>query len=165
AIALHKHRTEIARPAAISWEPEEYDAGKVNTHASQNSSRLFFVRFRIHQNAHRLSGSNFADDLTVDPGDGSELAGPIAEVVRPPDPGGFVWFPFGGQTIPKRRRRGATDSRPRLVPTLSPLGERVDRAGVFFSRGRPGEGVLSLHLPFACPSYSFLRHVLSSRNR
>jgi hypothetical protein len=105
AIALHKRRTEIARPAAVSWEAEEFDAGKVNTRASENSPRLFFVRFRIHQDAHHLSGSNFADDLTVNPRDGSELAGPIAEVVRPPDPGGFVWFPFGGQAIPKRRRR------------------------------------------------------------
>jgi hypothetical protein len=29
------------------------------------------------------------------------------------------------------------------IPALSPLGERVDRTGVFFSRGGPGEGVAS----------------------
>jgi hypothetical protein len=31
-----------------------------------------------------------------------------------------------------------------LTPALSPLGERVDRLGVFFSRGGPGEGVARL---------------------
>ena len=40
---------------------------------------------------------------------------------------------------------GGRDHPPR-PRALSPLGERVDRAGVFFSRGRPGEGVsLRLH--------------------
>jgi hypothetical protein len=29
-------------------------------------------------------------------------------------------------------------------PALSPLGERVDRTGVFFCRGGPGEGVAYL---------------------
>ena len=32
----------------------------------------------------------------------------------------------------------------RVTPTLSPLGERVDRTGVFSNRGGPGEGVSSL---------------------
>jgi len=32
----------------------------------------------------------------------------------------------------------------RVAPTLSPLGERVDRAGVFSSRGGPSEGVAKL---------------------
>jgi hypothetical protein len=30
------------------------------------------------------------------------------------------------------------------LPALSPLGERVARPGVFFSRGGPGEGVVGL---------------------
>jgi hypothetical protein len=33
------------------------------------------------------------------------------------------------------------------IPALSPLGERVDRTGAVFSRGGPGEGVMSLR-PF-----------------
>ena len=49
--------------------------------------------------------------------------------------------------------------------TLSPLGERVDRTGVFFSRGGPGEGVPSLRAPLARLLYSFFRHVSSSKNR
>ena len=32
-------------------------------------------------------------------------------------------------------------------PALSPLGERVDRPGAFFSRGGPGEGVARLTVP------------------
>jgi hypothetical protein len=36
---------------------------------------------------------------------------------------------------------------PNRIPALSPLGARVDRTGVFFSRGGPGEGV---------PGYGFL---------
>ena len=44
------------------------------------------------------------------------------------------------------------EARAGSVPAaLSPLGERVDRPGVFFSRGRPGEGVLSPRL-FPCSS-------------
>ena len=40
-----------------------------------------------------------ADDLTVYPGDGSELLRPIREVVRPPDPGGFMRFPLGWHAV------------------------------------------------------------------
>jgi len=36
---------------------------------------------------------------------------------------------------------------PFQIPALSPLEERVDRTGVFFSRGGPGEGVFSLNRP------------------
>ena len=38
----------------------------------------------------------FPDDLAIDPGDWSELAGPVAFVVRPAKPGRFMRLPFGG---------------------------------------------------------------------
>jgi hypothetical protein len=41
--------------------------------------------------------------------------------------------------------RFAQDDSPSIFPhLLSPLGERVDRTGVFFSRSGPGEGVVTL---------------------
>jgi len=41
-------------------------------------------------------------------------------------------------------QEGGSARTPSGIPALSPLGERVDRAGVFSSRGGPGEGVPSL---------------------
>ena len=48
----------------------------------------------------RLAGRELADDLAVDPGDGRELARPVARVVRPGDPGGLVRLPLGGHAEP-----------------------------------------------------------------
>jgi len=39
------------------------------------------------------------DDLSIDPGDGLELAGPVFRVMGPGDPGGSVRSPFGGHAV------------------------------------------------------------------
>ena len=75
---------------------------------------------------------------------GSHLVAPIPQ-------GGIGLFSLPRAADPAVRgqryaRLASPDSRPfpPQVPALSPLGERVDRTGVFFSRGGPGEGVVSL---------------------
>ena len=56
-----------------------------------------------------------------------------------PDPRWLVKAPAAGHPLPKG------EGLEFVHFPLSPLGERVDRTGVFFSRGGPGEGVASLH--------------------
>ncbi len=46
-----------------------------------------------------LVSREIADDLGVDPWNRRELAGPIAVIVGPRQPGGGVGLPFGGHAI------------------------------------------------------------------
>ena len=50
----------------------------------------------------------------------------------------MVWTLGFRSTLPSSRARVQEES---VSSPLSPLGERVARTGVFFSRGGPGEGV------------------------
>src|SRR5262244_3340566 len=44
-----------------------------------------------------------ADDLSIDPRDWFKFPGPISFVMRPGEPCGRVWFPFGGHAVAQFR--------------------------------------------------------------
>src|SRR5206468_436801 len=95
-VLTHEDRPEVARPAAIGGEAKEFDTLQVHAALAQHFARLRFVRRRLDEDPDRLARRELPDNLTVDPRDRAELAGPVTRVVRPADPGGRVWLPLGG---------------------------------------------------------------------
>jgi hypothetical protein len=75
---------------------KEFDGSQIGLRFLQHLACALF-RFGVaDQNAHTLHAGQLADDFRVDPRNGRELSGPVAAIVRPGNPGGFVRLPLGG---------------------------------------------------------------------
>ena len=91
---LDEERAIVARPAPVGRRADEVDHAEVGAHALQ---QLACPRLRggvVDQDADPLAAGQVADHLAVDPGDGRQLAGPVARLVRPGDPRGGVRLPL-----------------------------------------------------------------------
>jgi len=107
---------------------DEFNAPKVAAGAFQVSSGDPLVGFGVHQHSHLLARGNFAHHFAIDPPDRIELARPIRDVVRPPEPGGFVLFPFGGH--------GETELCRSLIFVLSHKVQNSNKGGTNVEKRR-----------------------------
>ena len=98
-VPLHKYRAEVARPAAIGRKAKKLHALQVHADSLEDASRLVLMRFRVNQYPHNFAGNDLADNLTIHPGNGSELPRPVRKIMRPPDPSSFMRLPLSGHAV------------------------------------------------------------------
>ena len=95
ALTVHESRRRVAQPDAVRGHD-------MKPHVARHAVRReMLLRRRTHgrivtQNLDPLARREYARDVGVDPGNGSQLTRPVGFVVRPRNPGGLVRMPLGG---------------------------------------------------------------------
>ncbi len=122
-------------------------ASRLTPAASSRSATRRFIGAAADDDVHLLDAAQVADDLGVDPGNRSELAGPVVAVVRPGDPGRRVRLPFGGHAIAQRTGRLIRGRRSRVAARIvlahgscsveEPLGDRCVGVDAAIAQERP----------------------------
>ena len=88
-------RAGVAQPAAIGGNPEKINCVEICPGFVQDGSNARFGGAVFNEEINALDFGQMADNFREGPGDGRKFPGPIGELVRPAEPGGFVGFPFG----------------------------------------------------------------------
>jgi hypothetical protein len=115
----------IAGPSAIGGDAKKFHGGEIGAGIFQDTARDGFGVFSFDEDAHALDAREMTHDFGVDPWNGREFAGPVGAFVRPAEPGGFVWLPFGGHAIAEGVRRGA-----RISGGSHSVRERITRIAI-----------------------------------
>ncbi len=88
-------RRAVAKPGAIGRHEVQADAIRTDRVALENRAGVFVDRFGVAEDFDRFEVGDHACDLTIDPRNRRQLAGPVGFEMRPRDPGRAVRFPFG----------------------------------------------------------------------
>jgi len=73
---------------------DELDVLQIRRRARQIAAREFFLSFISNEDADDFSLSDFPHHFAIHPANGINFIWPIGLIVRPAEPGGFVFLPF-----------------------------------------------------------------------
>ena len=99
--AFDEERAGIAGPAAIRRMQHKLNVPQIHADVLENTAGVGLVFLVPDDETNLFAGGNFPDHLAIDPRDDLEFAGPVAGVVGPAEPRGFMGFPFGGHGVPE----------------------------------------------------------------
>ena len=94
-----EYRAIVARPNAVSGNQVKLDPTEIDAGFSQNPARPLLNLLIADEQADRFGLSEATNNLGIDPRNSGELVRPIGGMVRPREPGGAVWFPFGRHAV------------------------------------------------------------------
>src|SRR5262249_10539474 len=115
---FHENGTAVPHPPAVGRINDKLHIFQIGSGTREISPRLALLGFILHENADAFAGRNFSYHLTINPADRVELVRPVGWVIRPAQPGGFVFLPLS-------RHRKAQSGR--CVPNL--IGSHDHKGG------------------------------------
>jgi len=91
-----ENASRVAHPDAVGGPAVEADVSQRRAGSVEQLPYLPLGRGVIDDQLDPLVPREIANDFRVDPGNRLKLAGPVAVIVRPGQPGSGVEFPFSG---------------------------------------------------------------------
>ena len=102
---LDEDAAGVAQPDAVGGPAVEADVRRQRICFVEQLADLAFGCGVVDDQLNPLVTSEIADDFGMHPRDRLELAGPIAVIVGPCEPGCGVRLPLGGHAVTERGRR------------------------------------------------------------